>query len=206
MAGVILEETCNEPNINTRTIAAIVKAKGFYLRQPPCTHYRTIRRELLRHLCTPRAVSMAALDGYAQLLRDVGDKVDIVIIGGKEMKEQSLTAAKHIFGQCEKAKSIPTDEIFDEDVVDYSDIDENGRYYGGFIFNPSVAQRICATGRMTASADAAHCDGIGPQSYGTTFEVVAYDVNNHLFPLIFAHFVGPENLQTSQVFLQHARR
>ena len=54
---------------------------------------------------------------------------------------------------------------------------------------------------MTASADAAHCDGIGPQSYGTSFKVVGYDANNHLFPLVFAHFVGPESLQTwTQVF------
>ena len=173
-----------------------MKAKGFCLRQPPYTHYRTIRRELLRHLFTSRAVNMAALDGYAQLLRDVGHKVDIVIIGGKEMKEKRLKAAKHIFGQCKKAKSIPANEIFNEDAVDYSDIDDNGRYYGGFIFTPSVAQRICATGRRTASADAAHCDGIGLQFYGTTFEVFAYDAKNHLFPLVFALFVGPESLQT----------
>ena len=196
VARAVIEETCNEPNINTKTISAIVKAKGIYLRQPPVTHYRAIRRELLRHLCTSRAVNMAALDGYAQLLRDMGHKVDVIIINGLEMKQQRLKAAKHIFAQCKKAKSIPDDEVFNEDVVDYSDIDDNGRYYGGFVFVPSVASHICATGRMTASADAAHCDGIGPQSYGTTFEVVSYDANNHLFPLVFAHFVGAECLET----------
>ena len=94
VARAILKETCNEPNINTMTIAAIAKAKGSYLCQPPYNHYRTIRREFLRHLCTSRAVNMAALDGYAHLLHDVGHKVDTVIIGGKEMREQRDEGAK----------------------------------------------------------------------------------------------------------------
>ena len=112
------------------------------------------------------------------------------------MKEQRLNAARHICGQCKNAKTIPDDESFNADVVDCSDVDEHGRYYGGFVFVPSVASHICATSRTTCARDAAHCDGVGSQSYGTTFEVVAYDCNNHLFPLVFGIFVGPECLET----------
>lgn len=44
-----------------------------------------------------------------------------------------------------------------------------------------------------AAGDAAHWHAVGPQSYGTAFEVVTYDKNMHLLPLVFAHFVGPES-------------
>lgn len=202
VARAILEETCNMPNINSKTIASIVKAKGIYHRQPPYTHYRAIRRELMRHLTTSRAVNMAALDGYTKILEDVGHKAKVYIFNGLEMKEQRLKAARHIFSRCKKEKSIPEEEVFNADVVDCSDINEQDRYYGGFIFVPSIAAHICETGRKTCAADAAHCDGVGPQSYGTTFEVVCYDCNNHLIPIVFAHFVGPECLETwRHVFL-----
>lgn len=59
-----------------------------------------------------------------------------------------------------------------------------------------MAEHFCAKGRMTAAADAAHCGGIWPQSCGTKFEVVGYDTNNHLFPLVFGHFVGPGCIET----------
>ena len=91
-----------------------------------------------------------------------------------------------------KSQKIPSDAVFDTSVVEMSDIEDGKRYYGGMIFVPSVAERYVACGRKTTAADAAHCDGIGPQSYGTTFEVVTYDTNMHLLPLVFAHFVGVE--------------
>lgn len=40
-----------------------------------------------------------------------------------------------------------------------------------------------------AAPDAAPCKGISLQSYGTSFEVVTYDTNNHTLPLLFARFV-----------------
>lgn len=40
-----------------------------------------------------------------------------------------------------------------------------------------------------------------PQSYGATFEVVTCDANYNLFPIVFAHFVGPESYDTwNEVF------
>lgn len=139
VARAILEEACDIPNINSWAIAAIVKAKRIYIRHPPYSHYRAIRRELMRHLATSRAVKMAALGGYTQLLRDVGHKVKVFTLNGAEMKEQRIKAAHHIFQQCKSARSVPAEMEFDCEVVDCSDIEEGGKYYSGFIFVPSVA-------------------------------------------------------------------
>lgn len=43
---------------------------------------------------------------------------------------------------------------------------------GVIVFVPSVSSQICKTGRTTSAADAAHCDGVGSESYGTTLKVV----------------------------------
>jgi len=112
------------------------------------------------------------------------------------MKKQRRKAARHIFEQCKKAKSIAPDAICNNEVVDVSDITDHEEYYGGFIFVLSVAKHFCLTDRTTCAADAAHCDGVRPQSYVTTFEVVGYDTTKPLFPLAFGHSLGPEFLET----------
>ncbi|PXF39881.1 hypothetical protein BWQ96_10412 [Gracilariopsis chorda] len=123
---------------------------------------------------------MAAIQGYADLLRKYGHTVRIFMMDGMEMKEQRYKAAVRIFMQCKKSKKNAEDAIFDKDNIDVSDISDAGRYYGGILFVPSVASRYCLSGRSTAGADAAHCDGVGPQLYGSTLEVVTYDTNVHL--------------------------
>ena len=143
-------------------------------------------------IATSRAVDMADLEVYAALLRGVGHEVKIIAMDGMEMKRTPIKAAKHIFEQCKKAKIFPQEALFDEGVVELDDIDDGGNYYAGFMFTPSVAKHMCATARMTFATDAAHCDGVGSQSYGTTFDVVGYDANNQLTLLVFAHSVGPE--------------
>lgn len=49
---------------------------------------------------------------------------------------------------------------------------------------------------MTTSADPANFQGYGTSSYGTTFEVVGYDANRNLVPLLFAQIVGTEREET----------
>lgn len=193
VSRAVLGEASSDPNITAAKIGCLVRAKQIYKRQPPDSHYRSVRLDILRHMTASRAVDMAALEGYAELLRSCGHTVRIFIIDGVEMKAQRVKAAQHIFKQCKKGKSIPADAVFSEDALDMSDISDTGKYYGGLLFVPSVANRYVELGRKTAAADAAHCDGVGPQSYGTSFEVVTYDTNMHLLPLVFAHFIGPEN-------------
>ena len=108
------------------------------------------------------------------------------------MKATRRQAAKHFFNQCKKSKDIAADAVFDDKVVDVSDIDETAQYYGGFTFVPSIATDMCNTCRYIAAADAAHCEGKGIKSYGTTFEVVLYDANYNLVPILFANYVGAE--------------
>lgn len=55
--------------------------------------------------------------------------------------------------------------------MDMNDINDNGRYYRGFVFFPSIAEPFCKVGRKPCNADAAHCQGVGNRSYGTIFEL-----------------------------------
>ena len=88
---------------------------------------------------------------------------------------------------------MPEEARFDHRVVDCSDIVDGRTYYSGFVFVPSIASHFCKYGSATTAADAAQCQGCGPQSYGTTYEVVGYDANHSTLPLFFAHTVGTES-------------
>lgn len=61
--------------------------------------------------------------------------------------------------------------------------------YAGLIFTPSVATNMCNTACMTFAADATHCDAVGTQLYGIIFDVVMYEANNQLKPLVFSHSI-----------------
>lgn len=112
------------------------------------------------------------------------------------MKEIRLKATRYIFKQCQKSETVGSQETFEYNIVDTTDIDDNRKYYGGFLFVPSVASHLCTHGGKTASADAAHCQRVGPQSYETSLEVVCYDFNNHVVPICFYHSVGTESTDT----------
>lgn len=184
------------PNISTREIATIIKAKQIYRRQPSQRHYRAVRAELMAHMTKSRAVQMAAMGGYMRLLRDLGHTAHLLEMTGVEMKAVRVKSAKFIFEQSKKAGLLPEHAKFDADCVVLDDISDASMYYAGFVFVPNIARHMCDTGRKTCSADAAHCQGVGPQSYGTTFEVVSYDGNNHVTPLCFAHYVGTESAES----------
>lgn len=178
--------------MSTAHIAAIVKAKGIYTRQPSSRHFYYVRQELLSIMQETRAEDMAGLLGYSRLLEQIGHTVEIVTCDGLEMKRIRVKAAKFIFQQRKRQGYVMANEPFDETIVDLSDINDESTYYSGFLFVPSIAAHFATHGRMTATADACHCQGIGPQSYGTVFEVMVYDTNHHLVPIVFAHSVGTE--------------
>lgn len=138
---------------------------------------------------------MAALEGYADLLRGVGNRVDVFICSAEEMKAQRMKAARYIFEQCKKGNDIPKDATFNSEDVDVSDI-EQGRCYSGLLFVTSTARSYCDNGSLTASADAAHCEGVGMQSYETIFQIAGYDANHQLCPIVFSHFVSAESKES----------
>ena len=178
--------------LNSKSIASLVRAKQIYKRDPPKSHYRAIRREILRIMSAGRAVQMAAMEGYMKLLEGCGHKCELQVVTGIEMKAIGVKAAKHIFEQCKKGKTVPSNATFQEDMVTLDDIKDDESYYAGFTFIPSIAAHFCKFGRTTGSADAAHCERKGLNSYGTTFEVVVYDANYNIVPILFAHYVGAE--------------
>lgn len=192
IARCVLGDVSEDPNVTTRMISNLVSAQGIYNRQPSINHFRKVRQEVMHMLSASRAVDMAALQGFAELLNRFGYQVNVHTMSADEMRATRVKAAKHIFQQCKKAGSLPKDAMFDDNVVSLSDIKDGFTFYGGFTLVMPVASTYVLKGRKTAAADACHCDGIGPQSYGTLFEVVTYDANNHILPLVFAHFVGSE--------------
>ena len=68
VARVILEFAREDPNISAKMISQIVKAKGLYFREPPPSHFRSLRQEIMCHLTTFRAVEMASMDDYIKRL------------------------------------------------------------------------------------------------------------------------------------------
>ena len=200
VARALRDEFALNPDMPTSVLASILRAKSIYRRQPANAHIRAVMRELNRYISAARAVDMAALEGYSGLLRELGHRVDVFILSGTEMKAQRIKAARFIYKQQEKLsyseKQGSIHAGFNVQDVDVSDIPDYGKYYGGFLFVPMVAEAFCRRGRMTCAADAAHCEGLGRRSYGTTFEVFGYDTNHHLCPLVFAHFVGAEGMDT----------
>lgn len=187
--------------LSVAEISEYVKAKGIYNRHPDLRHFRAVKKVMVNMLRQTRAEDMAGLEGFARLLRSKGHTVEIYTHTAVEMKSIRMKAARYIFDQGKKNGTVQKEERFDPNIVDVSDIEDDHTYYGGFLFIPSIAVHMCRTARMTAAADASHCQGVGPQSYGTTFEVILYDGNHHIVPILFAHAVGTESEETwSRVF------
>lgn len=108
------------------------------------------------------------------------------------MRDTRLSAARFIFGEIQKARMVAESEQFDVESVDLSYIADEQEYYGWFTIGPSEAEHMKTECRKTKEADAGDCQGVGPQSYETTFEVVLYDGNSNLVPIFFSHSVSTD--------------
>lgn len=118
------------------------------------------------------------------------------------MKKQRDSYTKHILKQYQKARTIPADVAFNRATVDVIDIVENVRWYPGFLLVPNVVARYISHGRKTAAAVATHFDGMGPESCGTTVEVVINDTKMDIFRVFFAHFVSQECHEYCETFFE----
>ena len=115
-------------------------------------------------------------------------------------------AKEYILRQLRKGGFVPEEASFDHRVVDCSDIVDGRKYYSGFVFVPSIASHFCKYGRAATAADAAHCHGCRPQSYGTTYEVIGYDANHSIAPLLLAHTVGTESEESWTMVFTNLKR
>lgn len=103
--------------------------------------------------------------------------MEINIITGIYMEDVSLTSARHIWNQMRRMESIDKFATFHSTNIDVSDIIDYCTYYSFFFFFFSnVANKFCRKSLIPCAADAANCERIGTQSYGTTFEVVTFDL------------------------------
>lgn len=88
-------------------------------------------------------------------------------------------------------------EKFKSDMEDVSDMADDGKYYGGILFNPSIDKRIWNKGLMYKATNASHFQGVGRRSNETKFEIFVYDTINNIVSILISHFVGTECEDTS---------
>lgn len=193
----------DNPTLTSTEIARIVESKDIFMHPPSTRFFNTVRNVIRDGLQLNRAIQMAAMPAFTELLRQCGHQVELMVMSGHDMKATRIKSARFIFEQSKKAGLLEDDEVFDSSSIDVQDIMDDEQYYAGFIFMPSICKHMAATCRKTSAADAAHCQGLGPQSYGTTYEVVLYDTNNHITPICFAHSVATENGETWKSVFQN---
>jgi hypothetical protein len=120
-------------------------------------------------------------------------QVELITVTGVEMKKIRVKAGLFIWNRNVKEGTISADAVFDPACVNVSDIVDEGMYYGGFVLTLSTAPNFCLKGLKAGYTDASHCEGKGPQSFGTFGEVGTYDSNLHLHSVVLMHSAGNED-------------
>jgi hypothetical protein len=75
VARAVQAEAAADPNITTHQIKALVEAKGIFARLPSGRFFGDVKQALKAEMGARRDVNMAALEGYAELLRLCGHDV-----------------------------------------------------------------------------------------------------------------------------------
>lgn len=131
-----------DPKRSARLLAEIIPLKQIYTLQPPSSHFRQIRYELLLKMSANRAVEMSAMGYFTYLLDKYGHKSDWIVLSRLEMRRLKLKYAAHIFEQRNKSGEVGKDDGLDENAADLDDIYLDGWYYGDCA-HPAVAYHIC---------------------------------------------------------------
>jgi hypothetical protein len=118
-------------------------------------------------------------------------QVTLYTIGAAEMRAVRIKAAKFTFEQQKKSGALDKDAVFNTSSVNLTNIIDNERYYSGFTFVSSVAQRYAESGLKTAYADASHMLR-KENSFGTFFDIGTYDGNRSLCSVVCGHGIGTE--------------
>lgn len=171
--------------ISAKSLSELVREKEIYIRDPSLQHFRAAKKVMEDMLLRNWVEEMAVMKGFMSRLRRKGLTVEFYTNNGDEMKDIMVEAAELIFMQMKKTGNIRTDEKIDSGIVNVEDTEEDGVYYGRFMFIPSIAEDVFRLCRMTAAADAYNYHGLRLQSYGTILEVVVYDARHHVIPVLF---------------------
>jgi hypothetical protein len=195
VSRIFISSYAKNPNLKTSEMSQRVKDMRIFKSMPGDHFFKAMKAALKLHFMAERKVQMEALPQLAKLYTECGHTVELKIIDGKAMKAIRYKAALFIFNQLKKVQKVPKDEVFSREMVDVTDIDDDGEYYGGLLVRFSTAVYLI-TGHSTFSTDACHMEGIGPQSFGSLFNIVCYDCNRNLNVLIYMHDVGCESYET----------
>lgn len=94
--------------------------------------FQAVKMEINKHMNQSRDLRMAAMTDYIKILQDVGHKSEIFTIDRRQMKFVIMAAGNFIHRQSKLAVPIPSDHVFDEGSVNFSDIKDGQKYYSGF--------------------------------------------------------------------------
>lgn len=93
-ARLLTTDVHENPSIPATKIVAIIRAKEIYTRKPPMRFYRSVRKVLMDNMGVNRTIEMATMPGFLGIFGDLGRKVSLFSMGGKEMREPGLKAAR----------------------------------------------------------------------------------------------------------------
>ena len=180
-------------NLSGRQIAEIINNQGIFKRHPDGRVYRGVKKAIDVEIQGDRDVQMAAPGRILELFEEKGHTARLLTVNGAKMKKVRIAAAKYTFAQRQKGGTVSKEAVFDEEAVDVSDINDDDEYYFGILFRPSYANDIFERLRNSTAADASHCEGKSLQSYGSIANVLGYDCNFNLVPLVWSHVAGNED-------------
>lgn len=83
--------------------------KQIYTRHPAFRHFRAVKSEISRMMADHRLEEMETMQGYAILLRELGQYVERFTCSADEMKQIRVKAAGFIFGQLQRNSLVPDD-------------------------------------------------------------------------------------------------
>ena len=75
VARLVLSDALSDPTITAKTIGDLVKKAKIYTRLPSPRFFVKVKDRVLASMTVQRAVNMAALEGYAQLCRELNHQV-----------------------------------------------------------------------------------------------------------------------------------
>lgn len=153
-------------------------------------HFCLERTDLIGYMARNRALAMPALNWDANVIPNCGLGVEMTVLKGFEVKSIHIKSLSYIFQQSQGAGMVPPHQYLYPAICNISNIDYAMQYHGKLLLIRWVASHCCNYGRQTMSFDAEHCWAAGPQSYGTSFEVVIYDSSSHVVPITVSHAVA----------------
>ena len=145
----------------------------------------------MRHMTVKRHVEVAALINCRQSLAEIGYNLYITTTDCRSFKKNKKDAAEQLHH--EKTGSILDRNKLEEEVLRHSGLNCSGAYYTGLTIVSPFGKWIAKHGLSTWRVQMRQLPGNDLQTYGTVYQILAYDSNCDAFPVVFRHAMQVEH-------------